>query len=485
MSPNTGIILKIHELLTSKTASCVEITQNYLKEIKKNVLNAYITVTEEEALNSAKKVDEKIAKNQEMGILEGIPVGIKDVISTKNVRTTCGSKMLANYVPIYDATCWEILKLAGVVLLGKNNQDEFAMGSSNETSFFGPVKNPHDLTKVPGGSSGGGAAAVAGGLAAFTIGTDTGGSIRQPSAFCGTVGFKPSYGSVSRYGLIPLASSFDQAGPITLTVEDACLVFDAISKFDSKDATSSSHIRKSSFSLRNDSIKNIKIGIPKECLEGIDPEITTCISKAINIFEDLGAETNLFSFPEISYAIPIYYILSCAEASSNLGRFDGIRYGFRPESYDNYQDLIIKSRTEGFGAEIKRRILLGTYVLGAGFCDDFYKRAQKLREFLTGNFMKIFEKFDIILMPVTPTTAFGFNYSGSDPIKMYLSDICTVAANEARLPAISIPCGYSSKHLPIGMQLLASRFNDEFLLNVAYKYESQEFHAKVVSGYKI
>ncbi|BED92221.1 MAG: Asp-tRNA(Asn)/Glu-tRNA(Gln) amidotransferase subunit GatA [Candidatus Improbicoccus pseudotrichonymphae] len=485
MKPNRSVICKVNNLLKSKKISCLELAKKYFDKIKVSDLNAFVTLNEEEALNSAKLVDKKIASKQNIDVLEGVPFSLKDVISTRNLRTTCGSKILSNYVPIYNATCWEILREKGCVLLGKTNQDEFAMGSSSETSFFGPVKNPHNTSRVPGGSSGGSAACVSAGLSVFSIGSDTGGSIRQPAAFCGNVGFKPSYGCVSRYGLIPMASSFDQLGPMALTVEDVSLVFDSISRFDPKDSTTSRHIRRKSYDELDNDISHIKIGIPEECMKNIDKEIIDSINDSIHILKKLGAKVSYFSLPEIKYSMPIYYILMCAEASSNLARFDSIRYGFQPEKYDNIEDLIIKSRSEGFGDEVKRRILLGNYVLSSEFCSDSYEKAQKLREFLAFKFNSVFKDFDVVLLPTTPTTAFEFNYAQSDPVKMYLADICTVTANEIRVPAISIPCGYDKNNLPIGLQLMSARFEDNTLLNVAYKYECENFCAKIVGGVEI
>jgi aspartyl-tRNA(Asn)/glutamyl-tRNA(Gln) amidotransferase subunit A len=484
MNQNAGNISKIHDMLVNRKVSCVEITQKYLKEIEKSELNAYIRVTEHEALTSAALVDSKLEKGEDIGLLEGIPMTLKDVISTRGIPTTCASKMLENYVPIYDASCWDILKKQGVVLLGKSNQDEFAMGSSNESSYFGPVKNPHDLTKVPGGSSGGGAAAVAGGLAAFAIGSDTGGSVRQPAAFCGVVGLKPSYGAVSRYGLIALASSFDQIGPITLTVRDASIVYDSISRYDRKDSSCSPHKRVKTLDMLENEIKGLKIGIPQECFKGISDEVGDAIERAIGSFEKLGARIEKISLPSLDYAISVYYVLQCAEASSNFGRYDGIRFGYRPESYENIEDLMVKSRTFGFGEEVKRRILLGTYVLSSRYYDSYYLKASELREFITREFNEAFDSQDVLLIPTTPTTAFGFNHA-SNPVEMYLSDVCTVPVNEARLPAISVPCGYDSNGLPIGVQLLGARFREGILLNAAYKYECENFYAKTVGGVEI
>lgn len=463
-------ITQIHKGLVKKEFSCVEITNNYLEKIKKSKLNAFICVTEEIAIENAIKTDANIAAGKRIGILDGIPMSLKDNISSRGIKTTCGSKMLENYEPIYDATAWELLKKNGVVLLGKNNQDEFAMGSSNESSYYGPVKNPHDLTKVPGGSSGGGAASVAGGLAVFAIGSDTGGSIRQPAAFCGTVGLKPSYGSVSRYGLIPLASSFDVIGPLTQNVRDAAIVFDAISVHDPKDSTSSRHRREKTAEHLEDDIIGIRISMPKNCLNDIDNSVASAIEESARIYERLGAKITYFDLPYLDYVMSIYYILQCAEVSSNLGRYDGIRFGYRPKEFDDTNDLMIKSRSEGFGAEVKRRILLGTYVLSSGFYDSYYKKAQKLREKLTNSIEEILSSIDLILMPTAPTTAFGFEHNAA-PQEMYFADIFTVIANEIRAPAISIPCGKDKNGLPIGMQLMSLRFHEAKLLNVAHQFE--------------
>ncbi|MDR1240431.1 MAG: Asp-tRNA(Asn)/Glu-tRNA(Gln) amidotransferase subunit GatA [Oscillospiraceae bacterium] len=466
------MITSLHESLIKKEFSCVELAKKYLESIKKSELNAYITVTEDIAIESAKRTDYKIKNSCDIGMVEGIPMSLKDVISTKGIRTTCGSKMLANYEPIYDASCWEFLKELGVILLGKTNQDEFAMGSSNETSFFGPVKNPYNLAKVPGGSSGGSAASVAGNLAVFSIGSDTGGSVRQPSSFCGVVGLKPTYGAISRYGLIPLACSLDQIGIISQNAEDASIIFDIISRHDRKDATSSDLPRAKTFESLKKDVKGIRIGVPKNCFEGCDEEIKSAISKAIEVYESLGAKFDYFEFQELDLTMPVYYIICCAEASSNLGRFDGIRYGFRAEKFESVNDFIAKTRSEGFGDEVKRRILLGTYVLSSSYRDSFYNKAQEIRRIIKNSFNKKFEKYDLILTPTTPTTAFDFDYAHEDPVKMYLADVCTVPANIAGIPAISIPCGFSSNNLPIGMQLMAPHWHEDLLLNMTYKYET-------------
>ncbi len=483
MSKNKGLIRKIHDALVSKKVSCFELTSWYLREIEKSDLNAFITVTKEQALESAKKVDEKINKNQEIGLLEGVPMSLKDNFSTKNILTTCASKILENYVPIYNATVYEILKNQGCILLGKNNQDQFAMGSSNETSYFGPVKNPHDKTKVPGGSSGGSCASVAAGLAAFAMGSDTGGSIRQPAAFCGIVGMKPTYGSISRYGIIPLASSLDQAGPLTLTVEDNSIIFDCLAVHDPKDETSCKLARKKTFDSLDSSIENLKIGIPTNCFEGSDKEVYNAVENAAKFYEKFGAKITYFAFPELDFSMPVYCVLGRAETASNMARFDGIRYGYKYKGeYSDVNDLMTKTRSEALGDEVKRRILVGSYVLNSGYYDSFYKKSLVAKNLITKKFAEKFEEFDILITPTSPTTAFGFNYAGDDPLKMQLADICVVNANIAGIPAISIPCGYDSNNLPIGMQIMSKCWSEDLLLRVAYKYEKENFFAKIIGG---
>jgi len=462
----------LNHLLATKQISCVELTEKYLKEIEKEnkTLNAYVKVTDEAALDTAKKVDEKISKGEPLMPLEGIPMTLKDNISTKDIETTCCSKILEGYVPIYDATVWEILKSQNAVLLGKTNMDEFAMGSSCETSYFGGALNPHDTSHVAGGSSGGVASAVGGNIAVYGLGSDTGGSIRQPASFCGLVGLKPTYGAVSRYGLIAYASSFDQIGPIASSVEDAAIVYDAISLYDEKDATSCGS-RYKAYDVLANSIKGMKIGIVKEYFEGIRDDIKASIEEAAKVYEELGAEMVYFNIPELKYALPVYYILACAEASSNLGRYDGIRYGYRTSNYRDINDMICKTRSEGFGREVKRRIMLGTYVLSAGYYDAYYKKAQKLRGAILKAFKNAFRKCDVILAPTVPTTAFELNFTAKDPVETYLTDICTVPVNIAGLPAVSIPCGFDSEGLPIGMQLIGDSFREDKILNAEYQYE--------------
>ena len=466
-------IKKIHDMLSSKEVSCIELTNQYLAEIEKcnGELNAYINVTTEIALQQAEKVDAKIAKGDKIGILEGRPMTLKDNLSTKGIETTCCSKILTGYKPIYNATVWENLQSKGAVLLGKTNMDEFAMGSSCETSYFGGATNPHNTNHCAGGSSGGGASAVSGNIAPYALGSDTGGSIRQPASFCGIVGLKPTYGSVSRYGLIAYASSLDQIGPITKTVQDASIVFDAISDYDPMDSTCQGRQNGVTFDTINNDIKGMKIGIVREYMDGIKDEVNDAILKAIKVYESLGAEIIYFDMPVIKFALPVYYIIACAEASSNLGRYDGIRYGYKAQHYNGIHDMICRTRSEGFGEEVKRRILLGTYVLSAGYYDAYYKKAQKLRGTIVNAFNSAFEKCDFILAPTVPMTAFEIGKAVSDPIETYLTDICTVPVNIAGLPSISVPCGYNKEGMPIGMQLIGNKFDEAKILNAANAYE--------------
>ncbi len=467
-------IVKLHSMLEKKEISCRELTQSYIDAIERDniQLNAYVTATPEEALKTADKVDEKISKNESIGLLEGIPMTLKDNISTDGIRTTCCSKILEDYVPIYDATVWKILKAQNAVLLGKTNMDEFAMGSSCETSYFGGAKNPHNINHVAGGSSGGAASAVGGNIAVYGLGSDTGGSIRQPASFCGIVGLKPTYGAVSRYGLIAYASSFDQIGPVTTSVEDAAIVFDAVSEYDTMDSTSQG--RKGApvcDTLRND-IKGMKIGIAREYLDGVREDVRKSVETAAEVYKSLGAEIVYFDLPALKYALPVYYILACAEASSNLGRYDGIRYGYKAKSYSDVNDMIKKTRSTGFGDEVKKRILLGTYVLSSGYYDAYYKKAQNLRGTIVNAFRNAFKVCDVILAPTVPMTAFENGHAVSDPIETYLTDICTVPVNIAGLPGISVPCGYNAKGMPIGMQLIGNTFEEAKILNAAWQYEN-------------
>lgn len=468
-----GYIEKIQSMLQNGEISCVELTEKYLQAIEEanGELNAYVTVTPEVALEQAKQVDEKIKRGEKLLPLEGVPMTLKDNISTNGIETTCCSKILKGYKPIYDAKVWEILKKNNAILLGKTNMDEFAMGSSCETSCFGGATNPFNTDHVAGGSSGGVASAVGGDIAAFGLGSDTGGSIRQPASFCGIVGLKPTYGAVSRYGLVAYASSLDQIGPITKTVEDASLVYDVISEYDENDSTCEGRQGEPTYDTLNNDIKGMKIGIAREYLEGVREDVKEAVLEAAKKYEEMGAEIVYFDLPALKFALPVYYILACAEASSNLGRYDGIRYGYKTEHYEGIHDMICKTRSEGFGEEVKRRILLGTYVLSAGYYDAYYKKAQNLRGTIVKAFDDAFKNVDVILAPTVPMTAFKSGEATSDPVETYLTDICTVPINIVGLPSVSVPCGFNKKGMPIGMQIIGDKFKEGKILNVAYKYE--------------
>ena len=462
------------ELLKQKKLSSVELTKQYLARIEKAdaQIGSYITVCPDEALAAADKADERIARG-EATLLTGIPVGIKDNICTEGITTTCASKMLYNFVPPYDATVIKRLKNEGAVILGKLNMDEFAMGSSTESSYFKKTKNPYDLTRVPGGSSGGSAASVSADLAPYALGSDTGGSIRQPAAFCGNVGLKPTYGLVSRFGLIAFASSLDQIGSFTKDVTDCAIVLNAIAGYDKMDSTSVDADKTDYTKALGLPLKGMKIGVPKQYLEsGIQTEIKEAVENAVKVYEILGAECEECSLPLSKYALPAYYLISSAEASSNLARFDGIKYGYRAEEYHGLAELYEKTRSEGFGEEVKRRIMLGSYALSSGYYDAYYKKAQQVRGLIKRDFAACFEKYDVLLTPTTPTTAYKFGEK-SDPVAMYMGDICTVAVNIAGLPAISIPAGLDKNGMPIGIQLIANSFEERKLLTVAYAYENE------------
>jgi len=456
-------IKKAHEGLKEKKFSCVELTQSFLDKIntKDKEINAYLTITPELALKQAKNADEKIKKG-EINILTGIPCAIKDNLMIKGIRCTAGSKFLDKYVAPYNATV--INKLKDCVFLGKTNLDEFAMGSSCEKSAYFPTHNPHDLERVPGGSSGGSAAAVAANECVFALGSDTGGSIRQPACFCGITGLKPTYGTVSRYGLIAFASSLDQIGPMTKSIEDAELVFNAIKGKDKMDSTSCDE-------NRNKDLKEIRIGVPKEYFgKGLDPEIEKAVKNAINFYEKNNAKIVEISLPHTDYALACYYIIAPSEASANLARFDGIRYG-KVADGENLIDYYLQNKTKGFGAEVKKRIILGTYTLSAGYYDAYYKKALKVRTLIKKDFEEAFEKVDIIISPTSPCLPFKIGEMVDDPLAMYLSDIYTVSVNLAGLPAISIPCG-ESNGLPIGMQLIAPAFMENNLFKIAKLYDN-------------
>ena len=471
--------LTVHELqekLKNKELTVTQITKAYVDRIneKEKDVQAFVTTLTDEALEKAQNIQTKIEKQKITEQFAGIPIGIKDNMCTKGVKTTCSSRMLENFVSPYDATVIEKLNNENMIDLGKLNMDEFAMGGSTEYSYFKTTKNPWNLNTVPGGSSGGSAAAVAANLVPWALGSDTGGSIRQPASFCGVVGLKPTYGLVSRYGLVAFASSLDQIGPITKDVTDSAMLLNIITGHDEKDTTSIKMDKKDYTKALVKDVKGMKIGIPKEYYgEGINAEVKAKLEEAIETYKKLGAEVEEFSLDIADYALATYYIIACAEASSNLGRFDGIRYGYRTENYKNLKDIYKNSRTEGFGSEVKRRIILGTYVLSSGYYDAYYKKAQQVRTLVKNEFDKAFEKYDLILTPTSPTVAFEIGTRSSNPLEMYLADICTVSVNIAGLPGMSIPCGVDSNGMPIGMQLIGNRFEEEKMLRAAYTYEQE------------
>ncbi|CAC9561401.1 Aspartyl-tRNA(Asn) amidotransferase subunit A (EC 6.3.5.6) @ Glutamyl-tRNA(Gln) amidotransferase subunit A (EC 6.3.5.7) [uncultured Gammaproteobacteria bacterium] len=471
---HTKTIAELTQGLKNKEFSSVELTQHYLDRINTSDLNAFITITDEIALQQAQTADAQIAKGK-ASILTGIPYAHKDIFCTNGVKTSAASKMLDNFISPYDATVSHKLNQSGLVMLGKTNMDEFAMGSSNENSFYGAVKNPWDKNKAPGGSSGGSAAAVADGLSSFATGTDTGGSIRQPASLCGITGLKPTYGRVSRYGMIAYASSLDQAGPLTKTAEDAAMVLNTMAGFDEKDSTSVDREVPDYTQNLNDSIKGLTIGLPKEFFaDGLDDGVDTAIMAAVKEFEALGASVKEISLPNSKYAIPTYYIVAPCECSSNLSRMDGVRFGHRCDNPKDLEDLYLRSRTEGFGEEVKRRIMIGTYALSAGYYDAYYLKAQKTRHLISDDFKQAFEKVDVIMGPVSPTTAFDLG-SFKDPVSMYLADIYTLSANLAGLPGMSIPAGFSQK-MPVGLQLIGNYWSESKLLNIAHQFQQATNH---------
>lgn len=463
--------LTVHELLEKldkKEITKEEILASYQNRIneKEKDVQAFVTITEKEAKENLEKSANNASK------LAGIPIGIKDNICTKGIKTTCASKMLENFVAPYDATVMEKINESGMVSLGKLNMDEFAMGGSTEHSYFKKTRNPWNLNKVPGGSSGGSAAAVAAGMVPWALGSDTGGSIRQPASFCGIVGLKPTYGLVSRFGLVAFASSLDQIGTLTKDVKDSALLLNVIAGHDDKDSTSANRPKEDYVqSLKND-VKGLKIGVPKEYFgEGINEEVKESIEKVIAKYRELGATVEECSLDVADYALATYYIIACAEASSNLGRFDGIRYGYRTKNYENLKDIYRNSRSEGFGAEVKRRIILGTYVLSSGYYDAYYKKAQQVRTLVKNEYAKNFAKYDVILTPTASNVAFDIGSKINDPLEMYLADLCTVPVNIAGLPGISVPCGLNKEGMPIGFQLIGKPFAESTILNAAYTYE--------------
>jgi len=479
-------LAELNEGLRARRFSSVELARHFLARIERMnpTLNALITVTAEQAMAAAQRADELLASG-EAGALAGVPLIHKDIFCTDGVLTTCGSRMLSNFVAPYDATVVEKLSQSGVVMLGKANMDEFAMGSSNETSYYGPVKNPWDLKKVPGGSSGGSAAAVAARLAPVATATDTGGSIRQPAALTGLTGLKPTYGRVSRYGMIAFASSLDQAGTLTYTAKDAALVLRDMAGFDPRDSTSVDTPVPDYVASLDEPLKGLKIGLLKEFFEGgLEESTGKLIREALQVYERLGAQLVEVSLPNLPLSVPTYYVVAPAECSSNLSRFDGVRFGYRCEDPKDLLDLYKRSRGEGFGAEVKRRIMTGTYVLSAGYYDAYYLRAQKVRRLITDDFARAFEQVDVLMGPTSPTPAFDIGAKVDDPITMYLNDIYTIGANLAGLPALSIPCG-TVGGLPVGLQIIGPHFAEAKLLNVAHGYQKETpWHQAIPKGYE-
>ena len=471
--------------LAAKRVSSVEVSEYFLKRIKAlgKDLNAFISVDEERSMAAARAADQQIADGRG-GPLTGVPLAHKDIFCTKGWLTTCGSKILSNFIAPYDAHVIERFAQAGTVMVGKTNMDEFAMGSSNETSFYGPVKNPWDTIAVPGGSSGGSAAAVAARLAPAATGTDTGGSIRQPAALTGICGLKPTYGVVSRYGMIAFASSLDQAGPFARTAEDLALMLNAMAGFDARDSTSLKREPEDYTQGLARPIKGLRVGLPSEFFaSGVAPEVAKAVDNAITEFKKLGCETVEVQLPNMKLSVPVYYVLAPAEASSNLSRFDGVRYGYRAPEYSDLNDMYMKTRAQGFGAEVKRRVLIGTYVLSHGYYDAYYIKAQKLRRLIAQDFVEAFKKCDVIMGPTSPTTAFNIGEKAGDPVQMYLSDIYTIAVNLAGLPGMSIPAGFDNKNHPVGLQLIGNYFSEAKMLNFAHQYQQvTDWHTRMPEG---
>jgi len=472
--------------LRLRTYSSVELTKHYLERIARldPRLNSFVTVAADSALAAAERADQML-KSGEAGPLTGIPIAHKDIFCTQGIKTSCGSRMLDNFVAPYDATVVEKLAAAGAVVLGKTNMDEFAMGSSNETSFYGPVKNPWDETKVPGGSSGGSAAAVAARLCAVATGTDTGGSIRQPAALCGITGIKPTYGRCSRWGMIAFASSLDQAGVMARSAADAAFLLDEMAGFDSRDSTSANVPVPDYVDALDDGIKGLKIGLPKEYFgDGLDSRVAAVIQDAVKEYERLGAEIVEISLPNSPLSVPVYYVVAPAECSSNLARFDGVRYGHRCENPEDLEDLYKRSRAEGFGAEVQRRIMIGAYVLSAGYYDAYYLKAQKIRHLIADDFKRAFEQVDVIMGPTSPTTAFPIGDKMDDPVSMYLNDIYTIATNLAGLPGMSIPVA-PVDGMPVGLQIIGNYFDEARLLNVAHQFQhATHWHQAAPAGFE-
>ena len=471
----------LRDMLQKGETTSEAITKSVLTRIKTvdGKVKAYITVTEEIALKQAAEADKRIKAGETTPVL-GIPIAVKDNMCTEGIKTTCASKILGNFIPPYDATVVSNLKKAGYVLCGKPNMDEFAMGSSTENSSFFNTKNPWDLERIPGGSSGGSAAAVAAGECIAALGSDTGGSIRQPAACCGVVGLKPTYGRVSRYGLVAFASSLDQIGPITKDVTDAALLMNVISGHDPKDSTSADIASPDYTKALKRDMKGLKVGLPKEYfIDGMDPQVEKAVRDAVRTLEGLGAKVVEVSLPHTNYAVAVYYILATSEASSNLARYDGVKYGVRAEGAKDLLDLYMRSRSQGFGPEVKRRIMLGTYALSAGYYDAYYKKGQQVRTLIKRDFDEAFKSCDVIATPTAPTAAFKIGEKSSDPLQMYLSDIFTISVNLAGIPGLSLPCGFTSDNLPIGLQLLGRHFDEDSILRAAFAYEqATEWHKK-------
>lgn len=469
-------------MLKNKQTSSVEITKSVFDRIEsvEEKVDSYVTLNKENALKKAEEVDQKLSNGDVLSPLAGIPIGIKDNISTKGLKTTCSSKMLENYVPPFNATVVDKINNADMVITGKLNMDEFAMGSSTETSYVKKTKNPFDFDRIPGGSSGGSAASVSACEAVVSLGSDTGGSIRQPASYCGVVGLKPTYGRVSRFGLVAFASSLDQIGPIGRTVKDVAMLQSVISGHDKYDATSAD-VEVSDYlaNLKSD-VRGLKIGVPKEYFgDGIDNNVKNAVYSAVKVLEENGASVKEISLPSTNYALSAYYIISSAEASSNLARYDGVKYGYRAKEFDSLIDMYERTRSEGFGEEVKRRILLGTFVLSSGFFDAYYKKAKLVQRRVSAEFNEVFKDIDVICTPTVPSTAFKIGENMDNPLKMYATDICTVTINIAGLPAMSIPCDYDDKGLPIGLQLVGNKFCEQTLLNTANTYEN------IVGGFKV
>jgi aspartyl-tRNA(Asn)/glutamyl-tRNA(Gln) amidotransferase subunit A len=477
-------INELHHGLLNKDFSSVELTEYFLSRIKKlnPSINAFITIDEEKSLGQAKLADEKISKG-DFNPLTGIPIAQKDIFCAKGWKTTCGSLMLDNFISPYDAFVIEAFNKAGSVNLGKTNMDEFAMGSSNETSYYGPVKNPWNLDYVPGGSSGGSAAALASRMAPIATGTDTGGSIRQPASLCGLTGLKPTYGLVSRFGMIAFASSLDQAGPMALTSEDCAYMLNVMAGYDDRDSTSINRPKEDYLANLDHSIQGLKIGVPKEFFdEGLDANVQKLVEEALNEYKKLGAELVDISLPNTSLAIPVYYVIAPAEASSNLSRYDGVRYGYRAKEYKDLMDMYFKTREQGFGDEVKRRILIGTYVLSAGYYDAYYLKAQKIRKLISNDFKEAFNKCDVIMGPAAPSVAFKSGDKKEDPLAMYLQDIYTISTNLAGLPGMSLPVG-QTQGLPVGLQIIGNYFKEAQMLNVAHAYQQKtQWHKMMPEG---